>query len=115
MVSTGGRYSRAHDLAPPDALQAKAAHEPPDSTAGHSNSLTIHLSPDLVGTVNGTVGRPDSLNFWHQDLVTLLTGAASLRITPLGCMATITGWGDLQHLADRLDPIPVAVLIDKRP
>ena len=71
------------------------------------------LPPDLVGAVDLHVGLPDALDLRHQDLVALSAGAALCRLAPQRCMAPISRRGDLQYLADRLDPVGIAMLVDE--
>jgi hypothetical protein len=42
-----------------------------------------------------------------------LRGTAQRRIALLGYMAPVPGGGNLQYLADRLDPVGVAMLVDE--
>jgi hypothetical protein len=52
---------------------------------------------------------------WHQFIISQCADTAQRRISLLGRMTPISGRGDLQHFADRLDTIDIAVLVDKRP
>ncbi len=58
---------------------------------------------------------PDTLNLRHQGIITLGTRRAQRRIVLYRNMTAITGRGNLQHLADRLDPVGVAMPVDERP
>ena len=58
---------------------------------------------------------PDTLNLWHQALITLGARAAQCRVALRRNMTLITGRGDLQHLAYLLDPVGVAMPVDERP
>jgi hypothetical protein len=49
-----------------------------------------------------------------QDGVPLCSNRQPDRIAPLGRMVMIAGRGDRQHLADRLDPVSLPVIVDER-
>lgn len=51
-------------------------HQPLDRATGNANVFTIHLQPDLVGTIGLPVGVPDALDIRNQLLVALGSGAA---------------------------------------
>ena len=106
---------RAHDLAADHTAQAEPAHQALDRAAGHRYALAVQLAPDLVGAVDLQVGLPDPFDLRHQDLVASGPRAAQLRPALSGRMAPIARRGDLQHLADRLDPVHVAMLVDEVP
>ena len=75
----------------------------------------MELLPNLVGPIDAQVGLPDPLDLGNQPLITQRPPAATGRITPLRRMLPITRRGDLQHLADRLDPEVLPVFVDERP
>ena len=56
---------------------------------------------------------PDALNLRHQQLVAFDPGAALVGLAQQRGMTSIRRRGDLQDLAERLDPIGIAVLIDE--
>ncbi|MNX85066.1 hypothetical protein D3C86_1168920 [compost metagenome] len=104
---------RAHHLAADDTAQPSAAHEPLDGATGHRNAITVQLLPDLVGAIDLHVGLPDALDMRDQNIVTPGSGTAQGGIAPLRRVTPIARRGDPQHLADRLDPEAVAVLVDE--
>src|SRR5690606_14336445 len=106
------RHGGAYCLAPTRALQPQATHEPLHGTACYGNAFAVHLPPDLIGTVHLKVGLPDPLNVRNQPVIALGPRAAQFRVALPGGMAPVGGWGNLQHVADRLDPMGIPVLVD---
>jgi hypothetical protein len=62
------------------------------------------LTPDFVSTVNLHVGLPNALDLRRQSVVALGSCTASVRLALKRRIPSIPGWGNLQNLADRLDP-----------
>lgn len=56
---------------------------------------------------------PYALNLWDQYRIVPGTCAAQCRIALRRSMTTVAGRGDLQYLADRLNPVGVAMLVDE--
>jgi hypothetical protein len=104
----------ANDLAMSYTAQAQSAHQSLDSAAGNSNSLSVHLFPHLVGSVDRHIGVPDPMDLRDKFVILLGPVTAQCWFAYLGCMAPVTRRGDLQNLANRLDPIGIAVLVDVR-
>ena len=104
----------AYDLATAYTAQAQSAHQSLDSAPGNGNSLTVHLFPDLVGSVDLHIGVPDPLDLRDKFVIVLGPVTAQYRLAHLGSMTPVTRRGNLQNLADRLDPIGIAVLVDVR-
>ena len=101
------RHGGANRLATPLALQAQTLHQTFDCAARHRNAFAVQLPPDLVGPIDLEVGLPDPLDLRQQDPIALGAGAAQFgRAPPVGRR------GDLQDLADRLDPVRLPVLVD---
>jgi hypothetical protein len=71
------------------------------------------LLPDLVGAIHLQVSLPDPLDVRHQLLVTLGTDTAQGRVAYPRGMTSISRRGNLQHLADRLDPKGLPVQVDE--
>ena len=85
-------------------------------TSSHANAaFSLQLPPDLVSPVDLQVGVPNPLNVAHQDLIALPPRSAKRWIPPLGRLPPTPGGGDLQYLAERLDPAGLPVLIDAGP
>src|SRR5690606_3089342 len=95
------------------APQAQAGHQALDRAARHRNAFAVHLPPDLVGAVGMHVGVPDTLDRPHQFSITLGARTAQFRMTLPCRMAPVARRGDLQSLADRLDPVQMPMLIDE--
>src|SRR3546814_1888343 len=81
----------------------------------HRHPVPRQLPPDLVRPVDLYIGPPDPLDRRHQQFIAFGTGAAPMRLAPKGCMPAISRRGDLQDLADRLDPESTAMFVDEAP
>src|SRR5690606_25062272 len=108
-ITDGG----AHHLATAHTLQAQAFHQTFDRAAGNGDAFSVELLPDLVGTVDLHVGSPHTFDVRSQCTVTLCALTSQGRVALLGGVAPIARRGDLQHLADRLDPVGLSMLIDE--
>lgn len=53
-----------------------------------------------------------SFNLWYQHIIALGSGATQFRIAPPSSVAPVCRWGNLQYLADWLDPVGIPVLVD---
>lgn len=106
---------RAHHLAAHHAAQALPPHQSLDRASRHRHALTHELPPDLVSTVDLKVDHPDALDLRYQSIITLRSGTALQRIALKHPMVSISRRGDLQNLADRLDPVRVTVRVNKVP
>jgi hypothetical protein len=62
---------RAYDFATTYAAQAQSPHQPLDSAAGNGNSLTVHLFPHLVGSVDLHIGMPHVLDLRDKFVIVL--------------------------------------------
>jgi hypothetical protein len=102
---------RTH-LATKHTAQAQTSHQSFDGAAGHRNAFAIHLRPDLVSAIDLHVGVPDPLDVWDECVIVLGSGTPQGRIAHLGCVAPVTRRGNLQDLADRLDPVRIPVAVD---
>ena len=102
-------------LATSNTLQPNAAHQSLHRASGNMVVFTMELLPDLGRAVAQHIALPNAANLGDQHGVLLHTTRLQVRTVAAGCMPSITGWGDLQHSADRLDPESVAMLINKRP
>jgi len=104
-----------HDLAAPNALQSSPTHQPFHRASGRLDAFSPELLPDLHRAIALHIGIPHSLDFQGQCVIALSTTTAQCRVALLSHVPAVTGRGDLQHAADRLDPETVTMLIDKRP
>ncbi|MDT4844035.1 hypothetical protein FQZ97_779750 [compost metagenome] len=109
------RHRCPHDLATPYALQSSLAHQPLHRAPGCPDAFSPKLLPDLHRAIALHVGIPHALDFRDQCVVTPCTARAQCRVTKSGRVPAVTGRGDLQDAADRLDPETVTMLIDKCP
>ena len=104
---------RSHHLATHHTAQPLPTHQSLDGAARYARAFTAQLPPDLVSTVDLHVGVPDALDLRRQHLIAAHSSATPLRISAKRGMSSIPRRGDLQHLADRLDPVGAAVLVDE--
>lgn len=104
---------RAKPLAAYSASQTLQLHQPRDRAARHRNTFPVHLLPDLRHAVDLHVGLPDTPDLRLQSIVAFRAGAAPGRISELRRMASVTRRGNLQDLADWLDPKGIAMLVDE--
>src|SRR5262249_12317641 len=106
---------RAHTLATDDTAQTQLTHQPLHRAARYCMAFPVELMPDFVGTIDLQVGLPDPFDLRHQNVIALSAHAAQRRVAPLGRISPVARRGDLQRLADRLDPVRVAMLINEIP
>ncbi|AAW74375.1 hypothetical protein XOO1121 [Xanthomonas oryzae pv. oryzae KACC 10331] len=106
-------HRRAHRLAADDTAQALALHQTLHGAARNSELLPPHLPPELTHTIDLEVLVPHTPDFRHQRLVRLGPCRAQLRIGPSGRVRVVRRRGDRQHLADGLDPVNVAMVVDE--
>src|SRR5690606_7999034 len=88
-------------------------HEPLDGAASDGNALSAELPPDLFGAVHGEVLLPHATNLRAELLVTLLSVGSQRRIPVPSPVRVVRRRGDRQDIADRLDPVGTAVLVDE--
>ncbi len=99
-------------LLPRDPTQALGPHQPLDGAPGHADALAVELGVDLPGSVDTQVRFVSAPDVDDQFGV-----ADRARRERSGLGGVVGARGDLhvgvlQDGADRLDPEPVAVLID---
>jgi hypothetical protein len=83
------RNRGANHLATACTLQSQAFHQPLDGAACNLDTFTVHLMPDLVGTVDLHVGLPDLLDLGHQGVIRLGTCTAQFGLALARSMAPI--------------------------
>lgn len=96
-----------------NALQAQLTHQSLYRAASHIKALTLELLPDFYDAITLHIVIPDALDFIAQPLVLLGAGTSQFRLTGFGGMQVVTGRSDLDDATDRLDSVPVAVLVNK--
>ena len=108
------RGRRDRTLTPDHLLQTVLLHQPLHRTAGRLDPLPPQLVPDLARPVDAVVLRVDASDRRAQHLVMLGPRRATrgIRLTPP--TAITPRRGDLQHRADRLDPVGAPVRVDER-
>jgi hypothetical protein len=73
----------------------------------------MQLSPDLAHAIDLEVFTPEALNLGAERLVATLASRAPGRIRLTRGLLVIGRRGDRQYLADRLDPVGLAVGVDE--
>lgn len=111
MIRPSGPYPSSSHFA----LQPKVAHQALHRAAGHSDTLPMHCSPDLLGPIDFTVGSPEAVNLKLEHFILLGPVGSKLRPAKPCCMTPISRRGDLQNPADRLNPKTASMLIDEGP
>lgn len=74
----------AHPVAPAHTSQALIVHEALDRAAGHRNSFSVQLPPDLLYTVDAQVLLPNPVDLWLERIIALGTSAAQRGIALAG-------------------------------
>jgi hypothetical protein len=105
------RRRGAHRLAAPRTLQALESHQPLDRAARHRHALAVQLPPDLASAIDLQVGSMDSLDLIDQDGIALGSLRHERRVAHPCRVAPVARRGNLQRLADRLDPEVFALLV----
>ena len=104
---------RTRGLATDHPLEAHLAHQPLHGATRDSEPFPQQLTPDLAHAVDGEVVREDAGDLGLQLQVALGSSRQLAGIAPLRHVLAIGRRGDRQHLADRLDPVGLAVIIDE--
>jgi hypothetical protein len=100
-------------LSSDNALNIHVLHQPRDSAAGNVETLAAQLVPDLAHAVDAPVLLEDSPDLGAQRLIPVRTIRPPGRIGPLRQMIIVGGWGDRQHIADRLDPVRIPMRVNE--
>lgn len=94
-------------------MQAHAAHPPHYRAPGAGSFLALQLPPHMA-YVDLEVLVKDTPDFAAQDGVAADAGRRDGGIAATGGVFAIGRRGDRRHLADRLDPVDLAAIIDER-
>ena len=107
-------HRRADRLATNNTVKAEIGHQPLDRAARDIEALPHHLPPDLPRAVDLEVLGEDAFDRRFELQVPLRPRRQLRGISALGDMIVVGRWGDRQHLADRLDPMRLAVIVNER-
>ena len=112
----GWRASRtAHAGFVLDALeQPHRPHQPSDRAARNIKAFAPQLPPDLAHAIDAKVGIEYAPHLDPERGVPPRSIRQLCRIIALRHMRMVGRWGDRQNLADRLDPMDGAMVVDKR-
>src|SRR5690606_8604444 len=103
----------ANRFAANDTLQAELPHQPLHRASRNIEPFPLHLSPSLPDAIDREVLGKDPHDLRLEGFVALGTCRQPRGIPALGNTLMISGWGDWQDAADRLDPIMPTLLVDK--
>ena len=93
-----------HRLSPDHPPQTQIAHQARNSTTGDSETLTVHLPPNLPHAVHAEILGKDAHNLGLEILIASGTIRQALRVMPLCDTLVVGGWGNWQNPANRLAP-----------
>src|SRR4249919_1374254 len=106
--------ARPLELPPSDRpLQAHLPHQALDGAPRHWFSAAFQRLPHLAHAVDLEVLGPSRANAVAEDLVTSRARGSFRRIRRSLLVCVVGRRGDRQHLADRLDPVVPAVVVDE--
>ena len=109
LVGNGG----FHRLAADGAAQAHLPHQPRDRAARHLDALALQLPPHLAHPIDLEILLKHPPDVGLQAGIALCPRRQLGRIGRARRMPPPGRWGDRQHLADRLDPVFLAVGLDE--
>jgi hypothetical protein len=95
-------------------MQAEVGDQPLDGAVRDGEAFAHHPPPDFPRAIDLEVLREDALDLGRQRQVPLLPRRELLGIDALGDVVAAGRRGDRQHLADRLDPMRLAVFANER-
>src|SRR5690606_17339690 len=95
------------------APQPHAAHQPPQRAFGNPDAFPVGLDPHLADPIHPLVLVVDPADLWLQLLVAKTAGRPPLWLPLTPFRFVVSGRGDLDDIADRLDPELSSVLVDK--
>ena len=95
-------------------FEAHGLHQAGHRAAGDVEALALQLPPDLANAVDAEVRLEHASDLDLQSLIPLRPSRQPGGIDALGDMVVVGRRGDRQHLADRLDPMRLAVIVDER-
>jgi hypothetical protein len=101
-------------LAADSPLKAHLTHQPRYSAAGGIEALALQLPPHLAHAIDTEVLLEHASHLDFQRGVPPGPRRQPGRIAPSDHMVAVGRRGDRQHLADRLDPMRFAVIVDER-
>jgi hypothetical protein len=88
-------------------------HQALHRAARHGDALAGGLSPDLLRPIHREVLVPNPANLLPQPLVPLRAFGPPIGIPAPSPVLVVSGRGDRQHGADRLDPVQTPILVDE--
>jgi hypothetical protein len=106
-------HRRSNRLAAHDALQTHGPHQPLDRATRHAFSLPQQLPPNLAHAINLEIVVEDAPDFLAQNRIAPRPRRALRGIAARRRMRPIGRRGDRQNLADRLDPVRLAMIVDE--
>src|SRR5262249_60738963 len=96
-----------------DAVQPEPAHQPLHRAAGHGFAFPLQVFPDLPSAVALVLLVPRTLDLAAQPFIPPDARRPPLGIALPRSQFVVQGRGNRQHVADRLDPVRIAVRVDE--
>src|SRR5262247_1811380 len=106
---SGSAFATAHNP-----LQPERSHQSFDATAGDGDAIPSELPPNLAGTVDLEVIIIHAPDFTRNLSIASKARRFPLRLSLSRFLFVVGRGGDRQLLADRLDPVLGAMLIDEQ-
>ena len=106
-------YRGAHGSAPDRPLQAHLLHQPRHRAASDVMTLAPQLAPHLAHAVNREILLEHAADLDLHRRIAPGPGGKPGWIAPLGDVIMVGRRGNRQHLADRLDPVSLAMIVDE--
>jgi len=103
----------SHRLAADHALEAHGPHQPFHGAARGLLTFALQLAPDLAGAIDREVLGEHAGDLGLEGRIPLRSRRQLGRVGALGSMGVVGRWGDRQHLADRLDPVRLVVIVNE--
>ena len=104
----------SHRLAADDALEAEIGHQALHCAACYGNAFTRQLSPNLAHAIYLEVLDEDAGDLRLQRHIPLRPRRELPGIGSLAGVVVVGRRGDRQNLANRLDPMDRAMIVDER-
>ena len=95
-------------------MQAHPPHQAFHRATGDHGAFPSKLPPDLAGTVDPEVGRMHLPDLRHEHQVLPGSRRGPCRIGTSGDTGMVGRRSDLQHPADRLDTVDLALIVNER-
>lgn len=110
---TSGWESGLQPPTPNHAGKAECAHRSSHRTARHTETVSIGRARDFARAVEPEVLLPDPANLGARFSISARSGRIASRVHLPGLCLVVRRRGNRRQRADRLDPVPGAMSVDK--